>query len=176
MTRLLCAVLFGAACAILTVAHAQDTAKGGKDQHFAKKATASGLAEVNLSNLAVKNASDAAVKKFAAHMIKDHTKANKELIALANKKKVSVATSMDAEHQTLEKKLIKLKGAEFDRAYMAGQVKDHKEAVSLFEKEAKDGTDEDFRAWAKKTLPTLREHLKMAQKVQDNLKGGKESR
>jgi len=176
MTRVLYTVLFGVACAILTVARADDTAKkADTDQHFAKKAAAGGLAEVNLSKIAMKQTSNTAVKRFATHMVKDHTKANSELIKLANSKKVSVATTMDAEHQKLEKKLLNLKGAEFDRAYMAGQVKDHKETIALFEKEAKDGKDDDFRAWAKKTLPTLRDHLKMATKVYDGLKSGKES-
>jgi len=176
MTRLLCAVLFGAICAGLTLARPDtktNEAKVGSDQHFAKKATAGGLAEVNLGNLAAKQASDPAVKRFATHMVKDHSKANKELLKLANAKKISVATTMGAEHKKLMDKLGKLSGAEFDRVYMEGQVKDHKDTIALFEKEAKNGTDEDLRDWAKKTLPTLRMHLKMAQKVQDGLKGSK---
>ena len=58
---------------------------------------------------------------------------------------------------------------------MDGQLKDHKEAVSLFEKESKSGKDEDLKAWAGKTLPHLREHLKMAQEAHKNLKGTRSS-
>jgi len=42
-------------------------------------------------------------------------------------------------------------------------VSDHEEAVALFQKEASSGTDPDLKAFAQKTLPTLQEHLKMAQ-------------
>jgi len=150
-------------------ARAADTS----DQQFVLTASASGLAEVNLGNLAAKRASDPAVKEFGQHMVKDHTKANKELLKVANKKGYKVAGKMDAEHQKLFGKLSKARGSEFDTAYMDGQVKDHEEAVSLFEKESKGGKDEDLKALAKKTLPTLREHLKMAKEVRGKLKGGK---
>jgi len=41
-------------------------------------------------------------------------------------------------------------------------VKDHEEAVSLFDEEAKTGKDPELKAFAAKTLPTLKDHLKMA--------------
>jgi len=41
-------------------------------------------------------------------------------------------------------------------------VKDHEEAVALFEKESKSGSDADLKSFAGKTLPTLQDHLKMA--------------
>jgi putative membrane protein len=154
----------------LTAARGDESAKGG-DQHFVHKASAAGLAEVNLGALAAKRASDPEVRKFAERMVRDHTKANKELIALANKKGLKVAEGMDAKHRKCEEKLLSLRGAAFDREYMDGQLKDHKEAVSLFEKESKSGKDEDLKAWAGKTLPHLREHLKMAQEAHKNLKG-----
>jgi len=127
---------------------------------------------VNLSRIALKRASDAGVKKFAQHMIDDHEKANKELIKLADQKKFKVSATMDAEHQALSTKLLKLSGSEFDREYMKGQVKDHKDTVALFEKESKNGSDADLKKWADKTLPTLRKHLKMAQDTQSKLTGG----
>jgi putative membrane protein len=43
------------------------------------------------------------------------------------------------------------------------QVSAHKDAVSLFERYAKGGENADLKAFAAKTLPHLREHLKMAQ-------------
>jgi putative membrane protein len=42
--------------------------------------------------------------------------------------------------------------------------------VSLFEKEATKGTDPDLKAYAAKTLPTLKDHLKMAQDLQASVK------
>jgi len=41
-------------------------------------------------------------------------------------------------------------------------VKDHEQAVSLFEKESKKGDSDELKQFASTTLPTLQEHLKMA--------------
>jgi putative membrane protein len=63
-----------------------------------------------------------------------------------------------------------MSGTDFDKAYLAMMVKDHKKDIAAFEKEAKDGEDTDVKAWAEKTLPTLKEHLKMVQDAQSKMK------
>ena len=85
------------------------------------------------------------------------TKANDELKGLAAKKNVTLPASLDAKHKALQQKLEKQKGAAFDSAYMEEMVKDHQQAVALFQREAKSGKDPDTKAWAEKTLPTLQE-------------------
>ena len=42
-------------------------------------------------------------------------------------------------------------------------VSDHKEDIKAFEKEAKNGSDADLKQFASTTLPTLNQHLSMAQ-------------
>jgi len=140
-------------------------AKAVSAQEFATKASAAGLAEVNLSSLAKDRASRAEVKHFAQHMIDDHTKANMELLQLVNAKKLRAAERMDDEHQKMHERLSGLKGEEFDRQYMTVMLKDHEEAVALFGAAAKGLDDKDLQAWAAKTLPTLRGHLDMARKA-----------
>jgi len=173
---LFCAALL-AAC---LTAHARDDKDKARDkttesdQDFVTKAAASDMAEINISRIAVKNASDEGVKKFAQQMIDDHTKTSKELLELVNKKKLKTPERMDAEHDRMAKKLGTLKSTEFDRAYMTGQVKDHETAVALFERQSKDGKDDDLKAWAKKTLPHLREHLKMARDLSKKVGGDKD--
>jgi putative membrane protein len=60
--------------------------------------------------------------------------------------------------------------ATFDKDYMAAMVKDHEKDVAEFEKEAKDGSDPDVKAWASKTLPTLKKHLELAKAAQAKVK------
>jgi putative membrane protein len=49
-------------------------------------------------------------------------------------------------------------------------VEDHKAAVELFETAADDEKlDLDLRSYAKRTLPTLREHLNQAQTIESKL-------
>jgi len=143
------------------------------DEGFVMKASAAGLAEVNAGLAASKRASSAEVKEFAERMVKDHGKANKELLALADKKRIRVARTMDAKHSAAIDKMIKLSGGDFDREYMEGQVKDHEKAVELFEKQSKSGKDAELKEWAEKTLPTLKEHLKIAKDVKDKVGRGK---
>ena len=41
--------------------------------------------------------------------------------------------------------------------------KSHRESINLFEREANEGSDPELKAFASKTLPALREHLKMVE-------------
>ena len=50
-------------------------------------------------------------------------------------------------------------------------VAGHEKAIQLFENEAKNGRDADVKAWAEKCLPTLREHLKLAQAAVKDVTG-----
>src|SRR5262245_58188613 len=60
--------------------------KNLSDTDFAREVSAAGLAEVNLGRIGVQRAVNPEVRKFAQRMVDDHTKANQELITLANKK------------------------------------------------------------------------------------------
>jgi len=171
--RLFTLVAFGLA---VVASQAADEPRKGADVEFVLKASAGGLGEVNQGMLAAKAASSAEVRKFATQMVTDHTKANKELIALANKKRLRVAAEMKPEARAMSEKLAAMRGTEFDRAYMERQVKDHEETVALFEKEAKGGEDADLKQWASDTLPTLKMHLKMARMLSKDLAGGKDAK
>jgi putative membrane protein len=144
-----------------------------EDRKFVEKAAIGGMLEVELGQLAQQKASSAQVKEFGARMVQDHGKANDELKQIATAKGAQVPASIDKKHQRDMEKLQKLSGAEFDRAYMQHMVADHKEDISLFQKEAKSGRDPDLKAFASKSLPVLQEHLKMAQSANDAVKGGK---
>jgi putative membrane protein len=77
---------------------------------------------------------------------------------------------VDAKDQAAYDRLSKLSGAEFDKAYMADMVSDHKTDVSEFRRESQRGTDPDVKAWAAKTLPTLEHHLQLAQSTDAKVK------
>jgi putative membrane protein len=133
------------------------------DQPFAKEAAIGGMAEVELGNLAKQNAANADVKQFGERMVTDHSKANEELKQWASQKNVTLPSELDAKHKALHDRLSKLNGEAFDKAYMHEMVTDHQKDVAAFRKESTSGKDADLKAWAGKTLPTLEDHLKMAQ-------------
>src|SRR5207248_506474 len=62
-------------------------------------------------------------------------------------------------------------GADFDRQFMSDQVKNHQEAVQLFEAEARTGQDPRLRKYATDTLPMLYRNLQQAQAISARLGG-----
>jgi putative membrane protein len=143
------------------------------DKSWAQKAAIGGLAEVEMGKLAQQKASNDQVKQFGTHMVDDHSKANDELKQLASSKGLTLPTDLDATHKNKMAKLEKLSGAQFDRAYMDEMVADHKKDVAEFKKQSTSGKDSDLKAFAAKTLPTLEDHLKMAQSTDAAVKGAK---
>ena len=155
----------------VAVAQKDDQQKDHKhDMKFAEKAAMSGMAEVKLGQLALEKASSPEVKQFAQKMIDDHGKANDELKSLAQSKQMELPTDL-GKHQKDYDKLAAMSGSDFDRAYVDCMVKDHKEDVSLFEKQANKGEDAELKAFAARTLPTLQMHLQHAQDLQKAMKG-----
>ena len=133
-----------------------------QDKDFLMDAAMGGLMEVELGRMATQQGMSDAVKQFGQRMVDDHSKANQELMSLASSKGITLPTTIDEKHRKDMTKLQGLSGAEFDRAYSKMMQSDHKKDVSEFEKQSTRGTDPDLKAFASKTLPTLQEHLQMA--------------
>jgi putative membrane protein len=117
----------------------------GGDRDFAGRAASGGVAEVALGKLAQERASNDAVRQFGQRMATDHGKANKELLQMAESKGVSLSTELDSRHKQVRDKLAKLSGNAFDRAYMSEMVKDHKNDVAEFKKQADKGKDPQLK-------------------------------
>ena len=147
--------------------------KGGKlasgDRKFVTEALKHGMAEVELGKLASEKASNDQVKQFGKRMADDHGKANEELQKIAQDKGITAPSELDAKHRRLHDRLSKMSGAEFDRAYMGEMVKDHRNDVKEFQREASRAKDPDVKGYASKTLPTLQEHLKQAETVRSQV-------
>jgi putative membrane protein len=156
-------------CGMTGLAMADDQGKITAPE-FVKKAATDGLAEVEMGKLAQQQATDPQVKAFGKKLVADHSKANEELTSIASAKGLDVPKAPGMMQKATMEKFQHDKGKDFDKHFAQHMVKDHEEAISLFEKAANDpGMDPDLRAFAKKTLPTLREHLKAAQMLEGKL-------
>ncbi len=133
----------------------------GGDLAFMNDAAPGGMAEVELGKLAASKAQNAEVKAFAQKMVEDHSKAGEELKALAAQKKVTLPTDVLPTHKEIMAKLSKLSGADFDKEYVTAMVAAHEKDVAAFENVSKTAADADVKAFAAKTLPTLKMHLEM---------------
>jgi putative membrane protein len=153
------------AFAMLTAASAAPAfaALSSGDRTFATEAAQGGLAEVELGQLALQKATTPQVKQFAQHMVTDHTKANQDLMQVAKSQNLDLPTQVDAKQKSEMDRLRGMSGSDFDTAYMQHMLQDHQKDVSDFQKQAQSGSDPALKGFAQKYLPTLQQHLQMAQ-------------
>ena len=167
-------VIFLAAILLPFYAFPQNSGKMKNNEHikiqFPQEAYSGGMMEVQLGKLAQQNASSFKVKEFGERMINDHSKANEELKNIAQKENIKLPDNLLSANQETLKELSKYKGSEFDQHYMKKMVEDHKEDIKAFENAAENAKNEHIRQWAQKTLPTLKQHLEIAEKTLNALK------
>ena len=145
-----------------TATSGSNTSLPAGDRDFMMKAAQSDIAEIQAGQAAKEKAVSAAVKKFADQMVADHTKTSGQMKTMAASRNVALPTTPSANDTRDMKKMSTMSGNDFDRAYMASQVRAHRDAVALFQKESKSGKDAELKSFAATTLPALQDHLKMA--------------
>ena len=132
-----------------------------KDVQFISRVAGHNEAEIAYGKMAESKAQSAAVKKIAAQLVNDHTRMNKDLVALGEKKGLKLnpgATKTEAI------------GGNFDKSYLQMVEKEHQDRIADFQKAAASANDNDLRAWAARNLPMLKAHLAT---VRDASKGVK---
>lgn len=146
---------------------------GSSDAHFAMKAAQGNMAEVALGKLALEKSQNDDVKKFGQMMVDDHSKAEQDLEGVASKNNLTLPKDVSPLQKAEQERLEKLSGPAFDRAYMPMMVKDHVKDVAEFQKEANNSAaNSDLRDFAKRTYPTLADHLSNAKAI-NNAMGSK---
>ncbi len=140
------------------------------DAKFAVDAANGGMAEVALGKLAQSKATNAKVKEFADMMVADHSKANDELMALAQLKNITLPGTVSEEKQSTMDDLTKKAGSDFDKAYVEQMIDDHKKTISMYEDASKNLKDVDLKAFVDGKLPTVKAHLEHVTAIHDSMK------
>jgi putative membrane protein len=129
-----------AASAAICLASSAAIAQAAKptDPQIAHIAYTAGVIDINAAKQAVAKASNKEVKAFAQDMVRDHEAVNKQALDLVKKLNVTPEdndTSKTLSRQAADKlaELNKLKGAEYDKAYVANEVAYHKAVNSALE-------------------------------------------
>lgn len=130
------------------------------DARFILAAAQGGMTEVKLGELAAQKGTRDDVKAFGQMMVKDHTAINDNLKALAAQKGMTLPERLDAKHQGTVDRMTALTGAEFDTAYVADMVKDHKMDAKEFKAESAQTKDTNIKDFVDKSIPIVGEHLK----------------
>jgi putative membrane protein len=124
------------------------------------------IAEIQTGKLALEKGKNEQAKSFAQKMIDEHTAALKELQTLAQSKGVKLPEDTDLHHKAIATALKPLSGDTFDSQYVKRVgVDDHQRTVALLQKVQKGAQDPELKAMAGKMLPTVQQHLQMAQKL-----------
>lgn len=137
---------------------------------FLTKAASGGLLEVQAGQLAQQKAASQRVKDFGLMMIRDHTKSNDELKAIAAQKGIAIPQTLSNDHQKHLDELKKQNGKDFDKAYMGLMESDHKGDIDEFTDASEKVDDLAIKGFAKKNIPLLQMHLDSVKAVKESLK------
>jgi putative membrane protein len=149
-----------------------DTSKGvtaatplsQSDIDFVKKAMGISLAQIKFGELAIGRSTAPEIKELAKKMVDDQSKAKEELQAIADRRGVLLSLELMPSDQATYDRLNQLSGKRFDDAYLSATVRDHSQALPIFQHAAKDAKDDQVKSFAKRTLPTLRANHREAQR------------
>ena len=158
--------LAAAGCMAAGPAFAQAPKTTG-DQQFVNFAAQTDMVEANLGQLAQQNASNQEVKSYGQMLVTDHTNDFGQLHTAAQQAGLTVPNAIDPAHnKALIDPLEKLKGAAFDKRYIAEMVKGHTQAIAIYKKEAADGQNAAIKSYAAAALPVLQKHLDDAKAIE----------
>jgi putative membrane protein len=137
---------------------------------FAQELKSRGQFEIETSSLALRTSSNDEIKKFAQHMIDDHTAADQKLAETLKQANLpGPEYGMNEEGRDLFNQLTVLQGAAFDRAYVRDQIQGHEKAIELLEAYSKRGDNDALKQLASTLLPTIKEHLQMAEGLRSSV-------
>jgi putative membrane protein len=167
-----------AASAAICLASSAAMAQAAKptDPQIAHIAYTAGVLDINAAKQAMTKASNKDVKAFAQDMVRDHEAVNKQALDLVKKLKVTPEdndTSKTLSKQAADKlaELNKLKGAEYDKAYVANEVAYHKAVNGALETQLiPSATNAELKSLLQTGLKIFQGHQQHAEKVAAGLK------
>ena len=171
-------VRLSTAIAVICLSSSVAMAQGAKltDPQIAHIAYTAGEIDIKAAKQALEKASNKEVKQFAEDMVRDHTAVNKQALALVKKLKVTPEdndTSKALSKQASEKlaEFSKLKGAAFDKAYVANEVAYHKSVDSALETQLiPSASNEELKGLLQTGLKIFQGHEQHAEHVEAGLK------
>lgn len=122
-----------------------------------------GMAQLEMSKLAVKMAASADVRAYAAGEVEEQTGLAAKLKEIAAAKSVTLPVSLDDKHQKIVAKLQEKSGADFDRLYLKESgVDGHEMLKKTMEKVQSKAADDTLKTVASTALPLIEAHLQVA--------------
>lgn len=121
--------------------------------------------EIDMGKLAEKNGKAKDVINFGKMLVKDHSEADKKVMALAKKQKVDLGSVPST---TVDNEMSKMaEGGDFDKHFAQKMLDDHTKDIAELTSVHDRTTDEQLKKLIANLLPTLKKHQETAQKILD---------
>jgi putative membrane protein len=153
--------------------HAQD--KAPTDPQIAHIVVTANQVDIDAGKLAEKQAASKAVRDFGKQMVTDHGAVNKQATQLVTKLKVKpeanpTSASLKKGGDENLAKLKKLKGKEFDKAYVDNEVTYHQAVIDAVDKTLlPSAKNQELKALIEKVRPAFVAHLDHAKQLQGEM-------
>ncbi|WP_158700930.1 DUF4142 domain-containing protein [Phytohalomonas tamaricis] len=137
-------------------------------ENFVDGASAINMGELDAVEMALDDDKDVPpeVKQVAQKIQKDHTQANQKLKQIAESKDLDMSATANMTSMASAPRLMVEDGKSFAADFAKLQVTAHKEAIAFFERASNELQDQELKQYATNALPKLKEHLQMAQDLQ----------
>lgn len=153
------------------IAFGEEAKAGPTDPQIAAIVVAANQVDIDAGKVG-KKSHNKEVKAFAERMITDHAAVNKQAVALV--KKLHVTPEENDTSKSLKEggkenlaNLKKLKGAEFDKAYVDHEVAYHQQVLDAIDKVLiPNAKNAELKALLEKVRPAIDAHLKHAEHMQ----------
>lgn len=127
-----------------------------------------GRTEYELSKLAEERAASTAVKEYASETVKQHGKDEAELKSEAQKRNITLPTTLSNDSQDMLTKLREeKKGADFDKKYLDDMADVNDKAISKGKKLLDNTKDAELKTYVEKIIRDDEEHMNKAKGLKE---------
>lgn len=159
MSRIMTKALLAATAAIGIAAASQ----AQPPKYFIQDAIRGHQTEMMLAGLATERAASPGIRRYGRELQRDHSAAKQDAIRVARRMGVPNPIGMTPEGRRTYSRLKMLHGRAFDRAFLRHVTNEHREDIAEYRDQARSGAP--TARYAERTLPTLREHLRAAERL-----------
>jgi len=132
------------------------------DRQFIVNAAEISIEQIQLGQLAQHNSNMIDVMRLGKMIQVEHHSSLQTLNTIAQKKSIHLQVSMTDSAMDTYTTFRKKTGTKFDKLYCTKMIKEHEDAIALFESALSELSDAEIHAWALSTLPVLRTNLDQA--------------
>lgn len=132
------------------------------DVEFAKLVAENSLLEMQLAALTINRSQSDTIKRLAISLMTDHNILNTDLQQFAERRGVTLPSTLSMKSQMTYEGLAGKAAGEFDKAYRDFLVRERENVLTRFRVQAEMGNDPELKDWAARKIAVLDQHLAAA--------------